>query len=96
MQTLTRLVLIMALAPALHSVLEASAVDVSIHDLTCEYRVDPLGIDCVQPRLGWKLQSDGRGVMQTAYQVLVASSKEKLTGENADLWNSGMVESGES
>ncbi|MCC6698480.1 MAG: family 78 glycoside hydrolase catalytic domain [Candidatus Hydrogenedentes bacterium] len=96
MQTLTRLVLTVALALAINGAFEASAAEVSVHGLTCEYRVDPFGIDAVQPRLGWKLQSDARGVMQTAYQVLVASRKEKLTEDDADLWNPGTIESGES
>lgn len=62
----------------------------------CEYRSNPLGIDCNQPRLGWMLTSDKRGENQTAYQVLVASSAEKLAQYDADLWNSGKVVSGES
>ena len=33
-----------------------------------------LGIDIFAPRLSWKLLSDERGVRQSAYQVLVASS----------------------
>ena len=56
--------------------------------LRCEYRTDPLGIDAVRPRLGWVMvegqSSNGtkaqsaRGIRQTAYRVIVASSPEKL------------------
>ena len=59
----------------------------------CEYRVDPLGIDVVQPRLSWVMQSAGPGQKQTAYRVLVASSPEILNAERGDLWDSGKVAS---
>lgn len=57
--------------------------------LRCEYGVDPMGIDIVQPRLFWQLRSDGKGKRQTAYQIEVASSEERLRAGGADLWDSG-------
>jgi alpha-L-rhamnosidase len=65
-------------------------------NLRCEYLVDPLGIDQTAPRLSWELRSGEplrRGQKQVAYQVLVASSEEQLAGGQADLWDSGRVES---
>lgn len=62
----------------------------------CEYRSTPLGIDSAQPRLGWQLTSDTRGEIQTACQVLAASTAEKLAHGDADLWDSGKVASSES
>ena len=47
-------------------------------NLRCEYLVNPLGIDVVNPRLSWVLESDQRGEKQTAYRVLVSSSNKKL------------------
>lgn len=67
-----------------------------VDSLKCEYRVNPLGIDTPCPRLSWILQSEERAQFQTAYQVLVASSNAKLNEPEADLWNSGKVESRES
>jgi alpha-L-rhamnosidase len=64
--------------------------------LRCEYRMDPPGIDAAQPRLSWEMNDSRRGAKQTAYQVLVASSPEKLAAGEGDLWDSGRVESGES
>lgn len=61
--------------------------------LRCEYLNNPLGIDIVQPRLSWKLASDQRGQTQSAYRIMVASSADKLADDNADLWDSGIVES---
>ena len=65
----------------------------AVADLRCEYGVDPLGIDAAAPRLGWRMVSDRNGARQSAYQVLVASSPEKLTEAGADRWNSGKVTS---
>ena len=71
---------------------------ISISDLRCEYRVNPLGIDNISPRLSWKLLEDNqtRGQKQTAYQVFVASSLENLDKNIADVWDSGKVESNQS
>jgi len=64
-------------------------------ELRCEYRVDPLGIDAREPRLSWILvaSAGARGVVQKAYQILVASSAEGLAADRGDLWDTGRVES---
>ena len=67
-----------------------------ITNLRCEYGENPLGIDVLQPRLSWQLATDRQGARQTAYQVLAATSTDKLTSESADLWNSGKVASDQS
>ena len=64
--------------------------------LRCEYRVNPLGIDVLKPRLSWILESGERGQKQTAYRILVASSEENLKHNKGDLWDSGKVESDQS
>ena len=68
----------------------------TVGDLRCEHLVDPQGIDTVNPRLGWVVDSDVRGDAQTAYQVLVASSPHVLDRGTGDLWDSGKVDSPES
>lgn len=68
----------------------------SVRDLKCEYRTNPLGIDVVKPRLSWVLESGERGSVQAAYQVLVSSSEEALAHDKGDLWDSGKVESDQS
>ena len=62
----------------------------------CEYSDNPLGLDSSQPRLSWVLESSERAQRQSAYQVLVASSEEKLKGGQGDLWDSGKVASDQS
>ena len=63
------------------------------YSLECEARRNPIGIDSQLPRLGWKLRSDERGQKQTAYQVLVAGTREKLASGAAEFWDSGRVSS---
>ena len=53
----------------------------------------PLGIDDRAPRLSWALESGRRGVLQTAYRVLVASKPELAREGRADIWDSGQVTS---
>jgi alpha-L-rhamnosidase len=42
---------------------------VSVKDLRCEHRVNPLGIDVVRPRFNRILQSGERGQKQTVFRV---------------------------
>jgi alpha-L-rhamnosidase len=68
--------------------------------LRTEYRLNPLGLGVLQPRLSWILQAPGqaeieRGEKQTAYRILVASDAQKLAANQGDLWDSGKVESDE-
>jgi len=65
-------------------------------DLSCNYLVDPQGVETLHPRLSWRIASSARGVRQTAYRLLVASSSEALTGNTGDLWDSGVVASAQS
>jgi alpha-L-rhamnosidase len=67
-----------------------------ISHLTCEYRTNPLGIDVLQPRLSWQMQSERRGAHQTAYQILAAPSIKKLVEGNDLIWDSGRIESDQS
>ena len=63
--------------------------------LRCEYRVDPLGLDEVAPRLSWEVKSGDRGQRQVAYRVLVAGSEAALARDTGDFWDSGQVASGD-
>jgi len=64
--------------------------------LTCEYLENPAVVDVMQPRLSWiNVALEGeRGQEQTAWQVRVASSGDKL--EQPDLWDSGKRSSSKS
>jgi hypothetical protein len=83
----------------LSSLTLAAAAEVT--GLRCEYRGNPRGIDVAKPRLGWLIEAKDagdkpgpeRGVTQQAYQILVASSRDLLSGDQGDLWDSGKVTS---
>ena len=64
--------------------------------LTCEHFTNPVGIGTRIPRLSWVLSSAEQDQVQTAYQILVASSPTWLTEKKADYWNSGRVASDQS
>ena len=73
----------------------AAFAGTTVADLRCDYAVNPLGVDSANPRLFWELESNTRGQRQTAYQILVGSSKKNLARDNGDLWDSGKVVSDE-
>ncbi|MDP4292713.1 MAG: alpha-L-rhamnosidase N-terminal domain-containing protein, partial [Bacteroidota bacterium] len=64
-----------------------------MYNLRCEYLINPLGVDVANPRLSWMISSQKRGEVQTAYEVMVASSAGLLTQGNADVWKSGKITS---
>lgn len=66
--------------------------------LKCEYMADPQVIDIVDPRLSWVnvAGKDERGQFQRAWEVRVATTKEKLLSGQPDLWDSKKVNSGRS
>ena len=72
-----------------------AANGLTIQNLRCEYRTNPAGIDIVNPRLSWIIESTQRGERQTAYQILVAQTAEQLARNKGDLWNSGQITSGQ-
>jgi alpha-L-rhamnosidase len=80
-------------AGILVSALAASATPVR---LRCEYLANPLGIDKTSPHLSWQSDNTERNWKQAAYEVLVASSDDSLRTGEADVWDSGKVDSGES
>ena len=62
----------------------------NIIQISCEYKSNPIGIDCAHPRLFWRLSS---GAEQTAYRVVVCSSEEAARSGRGDCYDSGVVRS---
>ena len=65
----------------------------TIGNLQCELLDAPLAIDNTTPHFSWKMTNPTNGINTTAYQILVATETDKLNEEQADLWNSGKVQS---
>ncbi|CAG4995289.1 Alpha-L-rhamnosidase [Dyadobacter sp. CECT 9275] len=68
----------------------SQASDLTPRLLKCEYKQHPV-TDVTSPRLSWELTSAVANQKQTGYQILVATSVDKLTPEKSDLWNSGKM-----
>lgn len=68
----------------------------NLTDLWVEMLDNPEGIAVAQPRFSWKLLDDQPDLMQTAYQIDVATSEKALGSESAWLWTSGKVDSDQS
>ncbi len=70
--------------------------NVKVVGLKCEYADNPVGLDIQSPRFSWKLESPERMILQTSCQILVSTSPEELARDNANIWNSGKIASGNS
>ncbi len=73
-------------------------VALKVESLRCEGRSDPQAVDTERPMLSWLILAENsadppRGVVQTAWQVLAANSPDALARNEANLWDSGRVES---
>ncbi len=68
----------------------------AVYDLSCNHKVEPFGVDESTPRLAWKIRSQTRDLMQTAYQVRVAADLRDLERGRRLIWDSGRVGSGQS
>ena len=67
-----------------------------ISSLTCEYKIDPLGINNQNPGLSWKLLSGERNQIQNAYRIIVADDPEMLESGKGNIWDSKKVDSDQS
>ena len=47
-----------------------------IRDLKIEYRKNPIGLDEVNPRFSWKIESNEKDVVQDAYEIKVYKNSE--------------------
>jgi alpha-L-rhamnosidase len=68
-----------------------STQSLKVLDLKCEYASDPIGLDEQSPQLSWRMESVNRGVLQTAYQIIVASTPENLALDRGDIWDSEKI-----
>lgn len=66
-----------------------NARDLKVNNLT-----DPLGID-TEPTFCWTNKTNTVGRVQTAYQIIVASTKELAEAHTGDIWDTGKVASDE-
>jgi alpha-L-rhamnosidase len=73
-----------------------ASAQVAVSNLRCEMKREPLGIDAGNPRLSWQIETSHRNVEQTAWHIIVSSSKERAEKNEGDIWDSGIITSAQS
>ena len=68
----------------------------SVSNLRCEYKQNPIGIDILRPKFSWELRSSQENILQTAYRILVADDPASLQKNMGNVWDSKKVASGAS
>jgi alpha-L-rhamnosidase len=87
-----RRMLVLMLVTMLGIITANAATPITVKNLRCEYKTNPLGIDVQRPRFSWQLASTERGVVQKSYEIRVAASAPDLA-KGKTVWNSGPQES---
>jgi len=64
-----------------------AAPPVTVCDLRTERLVNPMSIDTPSPRIGWRIESAQKKVMQTSCHIIVASTLAKAEALEGDLWD---------
>lgn len=73
-----------------------AAAPLTVQQLTCDYKVNPLGIDNVKPRLSWMLSAPGRNVLQSAYEIRVGTDAATVAKGKSLVWSTGKISASQS
>jgi len=90
---LKKIILILFLALAVSSMASLAESMLQAVNLTCEYRVNPLGIDTEKPRFTWTFTSTERSQYQTGFELLVSDNAEVIAQLKGNVWTTGKVNS---
>jgi hypothetical protein len=74
----------------------APAHALEVKKIACEMQENPIIVKPQQVRFSWQLFSGVQGDRQTAYRIIVASSKANIDKSVGDVWDSRKVESSQS
>lgn len=88
--------LLNALILSLMTTSQLNSQSLQTENLRVEHLDQATGIGESAPRLSWQLKAlnhDQRGLAQSAYRILVASTEDQLSQNTGDLWDSGKVAS---
>ena len=67
----------------------------TFNKMLVEYAENPVNIDEQNPRFSWIINSTERNQNQSAFRIFVATDKNLLTSEKADIWDSDKISSSE-
>jgi alpha-L-rhamnosidase len=72
------------------------AQNLSVNELSCEYKTNPIGVESAVPALSWKIGTGQRDVLQLAYHILVSDDASALAKNTGNVWDSKKTVSGKS
>ena len=84
---------IAALAVAAGLAAPGSALAAETTKLETNAAATPLGIDDAKPKLSWRLEGAERGLKQTRYRIVVATTAARAAAGDGNVWDSGEVAS---
>jgi alpha-L-rhamnosidase len=87
----TRIIFAVAVATAALSAQASTHGKAAVEHLTTNGLENPLGTSVEAPEFSWQLDDARPGARQTAYELLVGSSEDKLKSGTADVWDSGKI-----
>src|SRR6478735_8671783 len=61
--------------------------------LSCEYVINPLGIDVASPRLSWTFSGNARDQYQSAYELIISDNLKDIQQSKGNVWSTGKVSS---
>jgi alpha-L-rhamnosidase len=73
-----------------------SIAQLKISSALCENKKNPAGVPIKDIHFAWQLESSKRGAFQTAYQLVIASSKENLQKQLYNIFDAPAVKKSES
>ncbi len=74
----------------------AAFAQLKVSAALCENKINPFGVALTNIHFSWEMNAKENDQVQTAYQIVLASSKENMESNKYDVWNSSMVRSSES
>jgi alpha-L-rhamnosidase len=93
MDSHTKYLILLALLVILFTRLTPAIIkaDDSPSGLKVNQIIEPLSVDIRKPYFSWIDNSNDKGDYQTAYRIIVSSTKDKAETNKADIWDSGKI-----
>lgn len=66
---------------------------ISIVNMRCDYRENPIAVDNEQPVFSWRLHSSSDSIYQKAYEIIVSDCIDEVQRNIGDKWNSKIINS---
>jgi alpha-L-rhamnosidase len=62
-----------------------------VNNLRCEHLVNPIGIDQLQPRFSWRMETDRKNTRQAAYRYFLGTDSAGVATGKAVYWGSEKI-----